>query len=96
MSTDPRVQGQCAIAREGAEPLTVLETDGMDVAEGRKAGERLAGIPVARRPAAVLCADDLLALGLLQQAVRLASGPPGPGPSSATTTSSSPRRPPCR
>ena len=60
-----------AVAREGAEPLTVLETDRTDVAEGRRAGERLAGIPAARRPTAVFCANDLLALGFLQQAVRL-------------------------
>jgi LacI family transcriptional regulator len=62
---------QRAVAREGAQPLTVLETARMDVAEGRRAGERLAGIPAARRPSAVFCANDLLALGLLQQAVRL-------------------------
>jgi LacI family transcriptional regulator len=62
---------QRAIARSDAEPLTVLETDRTDVAEGRRAGERLAGIPAARRPTAVFCANDLLALGLLQQVVRL-------------------------
>jgi LacI family transcriptional regulator len=60
-----------AIAREGGEPLIVLETARLDVAEGRRAGERLAGIPVARRPTAVFCANDLIALGLLQQTVRL-------------------------
>jgi LacI family transcriptional regulator len=59
------------MARSDAEPLTVLETDRTDVAEGRRAGERLAGIPAARRPTAVFCANDLLALGLLQQVVRL-------------------------
>ncbi len=62
---------QRAVDRGGAEPLTVLETDRTDVAEGRRAGERLAGIPAARRPTAVFCANDLLALGLLQQTVRL-------------------------
>lgn len=60
-----------AIARVGAEPLVVLETDRLDVAEGRRAGERFAGLPAARRPTAAFCANDLLALGLLQQMVRL-------------------------
>jgi LacI family transcriptional regulator len=60
-----------AIARAGAEPLTLLETARLDIAEGRRAGERLMGIPAARRPTAAFCANDLLALGLLQQMVRL-------------------------
>ena len=60
-----------ALARAGAEPLTVLETTRLDVAEGRRAGERLAGLPASRRPTAAFCANDMLALGLLQQAVRL-------------------------
>ncbi|MGM1057657.1 LacI family DNA-binding transcriptional regulator [Saccharothrix sp. Mg75] len=67
-----RVAGaEQALARAGAEPLTVLETDRLDVAEGRRAGQRLAGLPTARRPTAAFCANDMLALGLLQQAVRL-------------------------
>ena len=49
----------------------MLETDRTDIAEGRRAGERLAGIPAARRPTAVFCANDLLALGLVQQVIRL-------------------------
>jgi LacI family transcriptional regulator len=57
--------------RHDAPPLTVLETTGLNVAEGRRAGERLAGIPAARRATAVFCANDLLALGLLQQTVHL-------------------------
>lgn len=60
-----------ALVRADAEPLTVLETARLDVAEGRRAGERLAGFPAARRPTAAFCANDMLALGLLQQAVRL-------------------------
>src|SRR6476620_9523972 len=34
------------------------------------AGERLIGMPAARRPTAALCANDLLALGVLQEMVR--------------------------
>ncbi|GAA3909287.1 LacI family DNA-binding transcriptional regulator [Actinoplanes auranticolor] len=51
------------------EDLTYLPTAGLTVAEGRSAGERLAGIPARRRPTAAFCANDLLALGLLQQSI---------------------------
>ena len=49
----------------------VLETAALDIAEGRRAGARLAGLPASSRPTAAFCANDLLALGLLQEAVRL-------------------------
>ena len=42
-----------------------------------QAGERLAGIPGARRPTAAFCANDLLALGLLQQCVGTGLSVPG-------------------
>ncbi|WP_092972907.1 substrate-binding domain-containing protein [Actinopolyspora lacussalsi] len=48
----------------GPESLTVLETAKLDVASGRDAGARLLGLRP--RPTAVFCANDLLALGLLQ------------------------------
>lgn len=51
--------------------LTDVLTSALTVAEGRNAGERLAGLPAAARPTAALCANDLLALGLLQQCVSL-------------------------
>jgi LacI family transcriptional regulator len=44
--------------------VTVLRVDHLDVASGRDAGARLLGL--SRRPSAVFCANDLLALGLLQ------------------------------
>lgn len=50
-----------------AETLTVLETSALTVSEGRNAGARLLGLPRRRRPTAVFCANDLLALGMLQQ-----------------------------
>jgi LacI family transcriptional regulator len=50
--------------------LTVIETPHMDVAQGRASGERLAAISPPKRPTAVFCANDLLALGLLQDTVR--------------------------
>jgi len=37
------------------------------VEQGRRAGARLIGLPRLRRPTAVFCANDLLALGVLQQ-----------------------------
>jgi LacI family transcriptional regulator len=49
-----------------ADALTFLETRSLQVAEGREAGERLVGLPASRRPTAAFCANDLLALGLLQ------------------------------
>ena len=49
--------------------LVYLPTAALTVAEGRSAGERLAGLPARRRPTAAFCANDLLALGLLQQSI---------------------------
>jgi LacI family transcriptional regulator len=53
--------------RAAADSLVVLETAALNVAEGRRAGQRLVGLPSRRRPTAVFCANDLVALGLLQQ-----------------------------
>lgn len=47
--------------------LTVIATEGLTVVEGRSAGERLMGLGKRLRPTAAFCANDLLALGLLQQ-----------------------------
>ena len=52
-----------------ADDLVYLPTAAMTVAEGRSAGERLAGLPARRRPTAAFCVNDLLALGLLQQSI---------------------------
>ena len=62
-----------ALDRAGADPddLVVLATAALDIAEGRRAGERLAGLPSSRRPTAAVCGNDLVALGLLQTAIRL-------------------------
>ncbi|WP_420749821.1 LacI family DNA-binding transcriptional regulator [Rhodococcus sp. O3] len=49
--------------------VEVIETAGSDVAAGRSAAERLARIHVGRRPDAVFCANDLLALGVVQELV---------------------------
>lgn len=69
-----RLQGaRRAVAAAGLDEdrLTVLTTSALTVAEGRGGGERLAGLPEAHRPTAAMCANDLLALGLLQTCVTL-------------------------
>ncbi|GAA1374694.1 LacI family DNA-binding transcriptional regulator [Streptomyces beijiangensis] len=48
----------------GPDALRELPTERLDVASGRDAGARLLGL--SRRPTAVFCANDLLALGVLQ------------------------------
>jgi LacI family transcriptional regulator len=60
-----------------ADSVVVLETAALNVAEGRRAGERIMGLPSARRPTAAFCANDLLALGLLQQMTRVGVDVPG-------------------
>lgn len=57
--------------------LVELETAAMTVAEGRHAGERIAELAAEERPTAVFCANDLLALGLLQEMTRRRIGVPG-------------------
>lgn len=52
-----------------AADLVVVTTAALTVPEGREAGQRLAGLPSSRRPTAAFCANDLLALGLLQHAI---------------------------
>lgn len=58
-------------ARKVAGDLVHVATAALTVAEGRGAGERIAGMATASRPTAAFCANDLLALGLLQQCVTL-------------------------
>ncbi|WP_020673732.1 LacI family DNA-binding transcriptional regulator [Amycolatopsis nigrescens] len=50
-----------------ARRLSVVDTEALDVASGRDAGARLLGLRP--RPTAVFCANDLLALGVLQSMV---------------------------
>jgi LacI family transcriptional regulator, galactose operon repressor len=69
---DDRYQGaRAAWAEAGRSPddLVVVGGSALTVAEGRSAGERLVGMPVRRRPTAAFCANDLMALGLLQQSI---------------------------
>lgn len=57
--------------------VTVIETPRLDVASGRATGARLADLPARTRPTAVLCANDLLALGLLQDCTQRRWSVPG-------------------
>ncbi len=60
-----------AWAESGLPPddLVVLETKDLSVREGFAAGERLTGLP--SHPTAAFCANDMIALGLLQQTITL-------------------------
>jgi LacI family transcriptional regulator len=84
----PESIGQVRDRREGAlqalvaagrppEDLVVIDTAALTVDEGRAAGERISGLPASVRPTAAFCANDLLALGLLQQCVALGLQVPG-------------------
>jgi LacI family transcriptional regulator len=71
--TTPQVADRLAGARRAMndaglddELLTVLTTTALTVDEGRRVSQRLLGLPARRRPTAVFCANDLLALGVLQ------------------------------
>ncbi|KUI28851.1 LacI family transcriptional regulator [Mycobacterium sp. IS-1496] len=55
-----------AVADVPGATLEVVETPTLTVLEGRAAGERLRSRPPGRRPDAVFCANDLLAIGVLQ------------------------------
>ncbi|GAA3511037.1 LacI family transcriptional regulator [Streptosporangium album] len=61
------VQAMRAAGRDAAE-LHVVESTALNVAAGRDATARLAG--ATPRPTAVFCANDLLALGVLQEMTR--------------------------
>lgn len=55
----------------GPDHLVDLTTSALTVADGRGAGERIAGLPASVRPTAAFCANDLVALGLLQTCANL-------------------------
>lgn len=59
-----------ANARGARASITPVELPSLTVAAGRRAGQQLAELPAAARPTAVFCANDLLALGVLQETIR--------------------------
>ena len=88
-----------AVRAAGLDPAQVLrriDTATMTVPAGREAADRLLELPRSQRPSAVFCANDLLALGVLQGLTRQRARVPDDSPWSATTTSTSPPRRRCR
>lgn len=61
-----------AVAAAGRPPdaLQVVRTAALNVEQGRRAAVRIAATGAATRPTAVFCANDLLALGVLQEMTR--------------------------
>jgi LacI family transcriptional regulator len=53
-----------------ASGLVRMETPALNVASGRDAGAQIAELPARRRPTAAFCANDLVALGVLQEMTR--------------------------
>jgi LacI family transcriptional regulator len=68
-----RLDGVSAAVREvcgSVDGLTVLSPESLTVAGGREAASRIVGIPAVHRPTAAVCANDLIALGVLQGMVQ--------------------------
>ncbi|MCZ2837915.1 LacI family DNA-binding transcriptional regulator [Modestobacter sp. VKM Ac-2985] len=68
-----RYRGVVAAVREGTgsdDALTVITPDTLTVAGGREAASHVLGLPAGLRPTAAVCANDLLAMGVLQEMVR--------------------------
>ena len=67
-----RHEGVTAAVREATgdeDALLVLAPSSLTVAGGREAAAQIVGLPAGRRPTAAICANDLLALGVLQEMV---------------------------
>jgi LacI family transcriptional regulator len=54
----------------GADDLVMIETGALNVSAGQLAGAQIAEMPARQRPTAAFCANDLVALGLLQEMTR--------------------------
>jgi LacI family transcriptional regulator len=66
----PQVRDRYEGAAKVLGSLLPLPTEAMTVADGRLAGQRILELPGAERPTAAFCANDLLALGFLQEMTR--------------------------
>jgi LacI family transcriptional regulator len=76
---DRQAGARKAMSAAGLDPgrLTVVEEAALTVAHGRSAGATIASMPLRRRPTGVFCANDLLALGVLQEMTRQHLDVPG-------------------
>lgn len=63
---DRRLGAAKAVAETPGAQLESIDTPALSVLAGRAAGEQLRERPAARRPDAVFCANDLVAIGVLQ------------------------------
>jgi LacI family transcriptional regulator len=61
-----------ALRRAGgsADDLLTIETEALNVSAGQRAGAVIGELPPEQRPTAAFCANDLIALGLLQEMTR--------------------------
>jgi LacI family transcriptional regulator len=75
-----RLAGARLAARKsgvGEKTIKLIETPGLNFAAGRQAGATIAEMSASERPTAVFCANDLIALGLLQEMTRRHLNVPG-------------------
>jgi LacI family transcriptional regulator len=63
---DRRAGAQQAVDAIAGARLEAIDTPALTVLAGRSAGEQIRDRPAAARPDAVFCANDLLAIGVLQ------------------------------
>jgi LacI family transcriptional regulator len=73
----PQVRDRYEGAAKVLGTLPSLPTEAMTVADGRQAGQRILQLPPGERPTAAFCANDLLALGFLQEMTRQGVEVPG-------------------
>lgn len=74
-----RYEGAREIVNQSAGDITLelVSTSSWTVEEGRRLGVLLAARPADKRPTAVFCANDMLALGLTQELLRAGLNVPG-------------------
>jgi LacI family transcriptional regulator len=64
--SDRLAGAQAALSEHGLPAPLVVETPVLSVSAGRQAADEIVALPLTRRPTAIFCANDLVALGVLQ------------------------------